>query len=338
MTDLYIRRSDARDIRRRAALIAAAGIAICVGGGYLLLRGCERSPNSLEQLSQQVAEDPLVDRLLAEPALPAESSTSTRRAATPTTPTPAETQQTRASEAPPDGTDPGLRLLARAQQLRTEGSLLEAREAALDVLARSRNPSAIDRARSLLGEVHVELVTTPRSMPEKVEYVVESGDSLARLAKKFNTTIELLQKGNHITGSMIKIGDRLRILNGQFRMEIKKSTNVMDVYLNDRFFKRYSVGTGEYSRTPVGDFKVTDRIHQPTWWRPDGKAIPYGSEENELGTHWLSLDVRGYGIHGTWEPETIGRQASAGCIRLTNENIEELYALIPVGTPVSITD
>lgn len=80
MTDLYIRRSDARDIRRRAALIAAAGIAICVGGGYLLLRGCERSPNSLEQLSQQVAEDPLVDRLLAEPALPAESSTSTRRA------------------------------------------------------------------------------------------------------------------------------------------------------------------------------------------------------------------------------------------------------------------
>jgi lipoprotein-anchoring transpeptidase ErfK/SrfK len=331
MTDLYIRRSDAGDIRRRAALFAALLIVACAAGGYLLVRGCERSPASLEEMAQQVEDDPLIDQLLAEEH-PADSPPTTPRGTPPTT---AGTPDTAPDT---DATDPGARLLARAQQLRTEGDFLAARDAAWDVLARSRNPQAVDRARTLLGEVHIELVTTPRDMPEKVEYVVASGDSLARLAKKFDTTVELLQQSNNVPGSMIKIGDRLRILQGQFRMEIDKSDNLLDLYLNDRFFKRYRVGTGEYNRTPVGEFTITDRIPQPTWWRPDGKAIPYGSEENELGTHWLSLDVRGYGIHGTWKPDTIGRQASAGCIRLSNENIEELYNLIPVGTPVTVTD
>ena len=76
---------------------------------------------------------------------------------------------------------------------------------------------------------------------------------------------------------------------------------------------------------------------QPTWWK-DGKAIPFGDTNNVLGTHWLALDVPGYGIHGTWQPETIGKQASAGCIRLVNAEIEELFTLVPVGTPVTITE
>ena len=57
-----------------------------------------------------------------------------------------------------------------------------------------------------------------------------------------------------------------------------------------------------------------------------------------LGTHWLSLDLPGYGIHGTWEPDTVGKQESAGCIRLVNADIEELYTLLPVGTPVVIQE
>jgi hypothetical protein len=175
-------------------------------------------------------------------------------------------------------------------------------------------------------------------MPEKVEYTVQAGDSLAKLAKDFGTTIELIQRSNNVTGSMIRIGDRLRIFQGMFHVEIDKSDNILDLYLNGRFFKRYRVGTGEYNRTPVGDFVITDRIFQPTWWRPDGRAIPYGDPENELGTHWLSLNIRGYGLHGTWQPETIGRQASAGCIRLTNDNIEELYTFLPIGTSVTIVD
>jgi len=50
------------------------------------------------------------------------------------------------------------------------------------------------------------------------------------------------------------------------------------------------------------------------------------------------LNVPGYGIHGTWEPDTIGRQSSAGCIRLLNDDVAELFVMLPVDTPVIIHD
>ena len=88
----------------------------------------------------------------------------------------------------------------------------------------------------------------------------------------------------------------------------------------------------------MGEFKITSRIENPPWYRPDGKTIPYGDPENILGTHWLGLNVPGYGIHGTWEPDSIGRQSSAGCIRLLNDDVAELYVMLPVDTPVTIHD
>ena len=62
------------------------------------------------------------------------------------------------------------------------------------------------------------------------------------------------------------------------------------------------------------------------------RPFPYGDPENILGTHWLGLNVPGYGIHGTWDTNSIGKQATAGCIRLLNDDIAELYTILPVGT------
>ena len=57
-----------------------------------------------------------------------------------------------------------------------------------------------------------------------------------------------------------------------------------------------------------------------------------------LGTRWMGFDITGYGIHGTTEPDKIGQQVTAGCVRMRNEEVEELYTLIPVGTEVTIQD
>ena len=326
MTDLYIRPYDAPDVRRRVLFIVAGIAILAVAVGLLLRRGCASGPREAGALAQSVEEDPFVDELLAlpDPAPPAQ----------PPGPEPPPRSTEPGEET---GRDPGARLYAVAQSARAQGNLLKAREAALRILGDSHDVTARQGAAALLGEVNLELVGSPRPMQEKTEYTVQGGDSLARLAKKFNTTIELIQQGNNISGSLIRIGDRLRIFSGDFKISIDKSDNVLDLYLNGQFFKRYAVGTGEHNQTPVGEFKIADRIRHPPWWR-DGKLIPYGDPANELGTHWLSLNVKGYGIHGTWEPETIGKQSSAGCVRLLNENIEELYALVPVGTPVTITD
>ena len=234
--------------------------------------------------------------------------------------------------------DSGLQTLTQAKNYQATGNLQKARETAYLVLESSQDARTRQSTRKLLGELHTELVFSSRQMPEKEDYIIQRGDSLGKIANTFNTTVELLQKGNNIQGSLIRGGDRLRVLKAEFSLAVDKSDNILDVFMNGKFFKRYRVGTGKFAKTPEGEFEINDRIAQPTWWRPDGKAIPFGDPDNLLGTHWLSLNVRGYGIHGTWEPDTIGHQASAGCVRLLNEDIEELFALLPLGTPVKITD
>ncbi len=234
--------------------------------------------------------------------------------------------------------------LADARKLQSEDQLLEARDKAYEVRAASSNATVRASAEALLGEVNILLAGTPRAMPEKQDYRVQAGDSLDRLAKRFGTTVELIQKGNGLKGHIIREGDLLRILSGKFTVAADKTDNTLVLSLNDRFFKRYSCGTGQYGKTPVGGFIISDKIIKPPWWRPDGKLIPFGDTNNVLGTRWMALSApdgagpRGYGIHGTWEPDTIGKQASAGCIRLLNSDVEELFTLVPVGTPVAITD
>ena len=189
-----------------------------------------------------------------------------------------------------------------------------------------------------LGQLGMEMLFSPIPMAEKTDYTVQAGDSLDKIARRSGTTVELLRKSNSLRGPVIRPGDRLRVFSGKWAIRVSKSRNDLVLLLNDQFFKRYPVGTGEYAKTPTGEFKITDRIAQPTWWHPDGRTIAYGDPENLLGTHWLALDIKGFGLHGTWEPNTIGRQSSMGCVRLLNEDIEELFTLVTVGTPVTIED
>ncbi|MCX7818787.1 MAG: L,D-transpeptidase family protein [Kiritimatiellae bacterium] len=242
------------------------------------------------------------------------------------------------AEPTPAPADPGADAVQAARALFQARQLAAARERAFQALESAREPAVRRAAEDLLGEIHIAMVFSPAPMPEKSDYVIQPGDRLATIARRFGCTVELLMKGNGLKGEVIRPGDRLRVLSGRFSVEVDKSDNELVVRLNDRFFKRYRIGTGEFDKTPTGQFTITERIAQPTWWRPDGRTVPYGDKENVLGTHWLSLNVPGYGIHGTWEPETIGRSVSAGCIRLLNSDIEELFTLLPAGTPVVIHD
>ena len=91
------------------------------------------------------------------------------------------------------------------------------------------------------------------------------------------------------------------------------------------------------SPSPVGTFKVVNRIPNPVWYT-QGAVVPPESPENVLGTRWLGIDKQGYGIHGTTEPEAVGKQVTAGCVRMRNPDVEELFDIIPVGTEVTIVD
>lgn len=251
----------------------------------------------------------------------------------------AETEKT--AEQAPDASASGptdRALLAEAKQLQAEEKWQPAREKGLAALDVAQTDATRSEAEAIVGAASMELLLTPRPMPEKTEYTVQPGDSLGKIANQFGTTIELILKSNKVRGTVIQPGQRLRVFSGKWVVRVNKTRNDLVLTLNDTFFKRYRVGTGEYANTPVGEFKIVDRIPQPTWWHPDGRTIPFGDPENLLGTHWLALNIKGYGIHGTWEPDTIGKQSSMGCVRLVNSDIEELFTILPVGTPVLIEE
>ncbi len=88
------------------------------------------------------------------------------------------------------------------------------------------------------------------------------------------------------------------------------------------------------SPSPVGEFTIVSRVSNPTYYH-EGVVIPAG-KGNPVGTRWVGLSQKGYGIHGTNAPKSIGRAASHGCIRLRNRDMEELFGMLHVGDVVQI--
>ena len=103
----------------------------------------------------------------------------------------------------------------------------------------------------------------------------------------------------------------------------------------DRVVKIYKVAVGAaVSPSPNGEFRIAQRLENPTYYKP-GVVIGPG-KDNPLGPRWIGLDVKGFGIHGTNRPDSIGKNASHGCVRLRNHDIEDLYARVRVGDRVSL--
>jgi lipoprotein-anchoring transpeptidase ErfK/SrfK len=88
------------------------------------------------------------------------------------------------------------------------------------------------------------------------------------------------------------------------------------------------------SPSPIGSFTIIRRVVDPVW-SSKGKVVAPG-KSNPVGTRWIGLSVKGYGIHGTNAPSSIGRNASHGCIRMRNRDVEELYTMVSIGDPVDL--
>jgi lipoprotein-anchoring transpeptidase ErfK/SrfK len=103
----------------------------------------------------------------------------------------------------------------------------------------------------------------------------------------------------------------------------------------EKVIARFPVAVGAAaSPSPTGKFQIVSRVSNPTYYRP-GTVIPTG-KDNPVGTRWLGISQKGYGIHGTNAPKSVGRASSHGCIRLRNRDMERLFAMLRVGDAVEI--
>jgi len=103
----------------------------------------------------------------------------------------------------------------------------------------------------------------------------------------------------------------------------------------DNVIATFPIAVGAASSpSPTGEFQIVSRVANPTYYHP-GTVIASG-KDNPVGTRWLGLSQKGYGIHGTNAPHSIGHAASHGCIRLRNRDVEKLFSMVQVGDVVQI--
>jgi lipoprotein-anchoring transpeptidase ErfK/SrfK len=153
------------------------------------------------------------------------------------------------------------------------------------------------------------------------------------------------------TGPAKALAPRFQRTMVDYRTKEPAGTIVIDtpntylyLVLGDGKAMRYGVGVGREGFTWTGAEKVTRMAEWPDWHPPEEmiERQPYlprfmaGGPGNPLGARALYLGKTVYRIHGTNQPSTIGTFVSSGCIRLTNEDVQDLYTRVKVGTRVVV--
>ncbi|MFQ5863332.1 MAG: L,D-transpeptidase family protein [Candidatus Brocadiales bacterium] len=190
-----------------------------------------------------------------------------------------------------------------------------------------------------LDTLNKELIFSPKPGPGSIIYKAVPGDNLTKIAKKLNTTPGLIMRMNRKKDTRIRVNEPLKVLTGQPSILVDKSDFTLTLLIDGHYVKQYHIGTGKDGSTPEGTFVIETKLKNPVWYSPDG-VYPYGHPKNILGSRWLGFQnepgVVGYGIHGTTKPETIGIESSNGCIRMFNEDVEEIYDFVTPNTKVLI--
>ena len=178
-------------------------------------------------------------------------------------------------------------------------------------------------------------------------YKVKSGDLLSTIAKKYKVPWEILLGINKISRpEVLRAGDTIKVVNGPFHVRVDRSSFTMDLYLQDKTFVRsFRIGLGKPGHdTPTGLWRVRSagvgKLIQPPWVDPDSHKMYYAEDPDyPLGSRWIGLDGlegnakgrTGFGIHGTKDPEQIGKADSRGCIRMYNGQLKLVYDLLEEG-------
>ena len=127
----------------------------------------------------------------------------------------------------------------------------------------------------------------------------------------------------------------------------------MDVYLGSpgekgaQYVTSYGVGLGREDSTPTGTWMVDNRIPHPKYYSPRGEGVIEADDpKNPLGHYWIALTgtdgnavgKMSYGIHGTIDPDSIGKMASMGCIRMRNEDVAMVYELLTANKSIVVVN
>jgi len=270
-------------------------------------------------------------------------------------------EPTRASKqrAEPIGSARGIQQMRLGLEQVSANKPVEARRTLTDALrSGDLNRAQADRVRRVLKKVNDKLVFSPLVIPGDPfaeRYTLRAGDSLSKVVNRLGLQVDwrFLQRINEISDPRrIRAGQQIKYITGPFHAMIDKRDYRLDLYMGEGseqvFVRSFRVGLGQYGSTPVGEFRVArdSRLINPEWVNPRTreKYLP-DDPENPIGERWVGLegvdertkDLQGYGIHGTIEPDTIGSDASMGCVRMLPDDVAIVFeVLLPEVSRVEI--
>jgi L,D-transpeptidase ErfK/SrfK len=199
------------------------------------------------------------------------------------------------------------------------------------------------------GQAQQELARALARLPavfgQPESYQRDGTEDIGDIARRFGVSASAIHNAN---SGDLKEGDELLLMPKEHVAPLAVADGIV-VNLAERGLYLYSggqpilyypVAIGRRGwETPTGEFTIANKAKNPTWfppsWAVEEEPVPPGPG-NPLGDRWMGLSVRGYGIHATNAPRTVGRYLSHGCMRMYPEHAHKLYDLVRVGTPVTI--
>jgi len=253
---------------------------------------------------------------------------------------------TRARTNAPEREDAAKRLAAiekgaleRAAKAKAAGALEEERAALSTAYLACLDAARRAPLKARLDELASDLVFSSRASGVAHSHTVRSGESLVKVAATYNFPAEGIQRVNKLKSTGLRVGERLKVPKGPVEILVVKSEFRVALLFNGMLAKEFSAGLGKDGCTPEASFTIDTKLEKPTYYAREG-TFPFGHEKNILGTRWLGFkntdEHKGFGIHGTAFPESIGKEASSGCVRLRNEDVEDLFGWVPKNTSVVI--
>lgn len=240
-------------------------------------------------------------------------------------------------------------LLERADREIRGNRLVEGRATLNSALTHPRVGLAAEQVRTRLAELNAMMVfgkTVVKGDPFAATHFIKSGDRLVFIARENAVDHRFLANINGMPNpDQIRLGQSLKVIRGPFHAEIDKSDFRLDLYLGEAgssgrtYVRSFFIGLGELGSTPTGLFRVkaNGKLENPAWTNPrTGEHFKSKDPNNPIGKYWIGLEgidektklLDGYGIHGTIEPKSIGREMSMGCIRLYDDDIALLYSML----------
>ncbi len=222
-----------------------------------------------------------------------------------------------------------------AAKLKTEGNLLEARNALTAFIQKYPSGLHVGEAQDLLGDVNVSILLSDYPAPEKEEYTVRSGDVLARIANKFKTTPEMIMRTNNLSSTMLRIGQKLHVSRPEFSILIRRNAKFLYLLDRDHFFKRYRILDEKLPGNPPA--KIDTRVAEIMAWK-NGKRVGLANSQFLNSTRWIRLATLGYVIYS--EPDDAHQildiPPPGEGFGMAASEVEELSSLVNPKTAVTI--